>query len=432
MSDWGIMVPDMVIGFIAGAMVALVALGLGATIAIPGMDRWSKSFFIVLFSDYMLLMGIYFLEAMLYGHPELILAEQVVYLIESMIIAIPLPMFMVYLLHSCNEDMRNSAPFRATVILSLAFLAIGTLSLFTDLFYTITPENTFIRERWYPLLIVPLAVIMVLNLVGTIQRRDKLSKRYLRAFLVYLLPLTIAMIIHMFSSVFLLIDIGVAISALSMYIIILTDQIEQYLRQQQEIAHQRASITVLQMRPHFIYNTMTSIYYLCKVNPDKAQQVTMDFTTYLRRNFSAVASDSTIPFSEELDHTHAYLAVEQAQFEDMLRVDYDVQYTQFRVPPLTLQPVVENAVKHGLDPDSDPLHVIIQTRATASSSIIVVKDNGSGFDSAIADDPSTTLANIRQRLKMMCDGKLDIVSRVGFGTVATITIPIRDNEKAAR
>ncbi|MDO5456577.1 MAG: histidine kinase, partial [Eubacteriales bacterium] len=70
----------------------------------------------------------------------------------------------------------------------------------------------------------------------------------------------------------------------------------------------RASVMVLQMRPHFIYNTLMSIHGLCRIDPQKARQVTKDFTDYLRKNFNAVASDSPIPFSSELEHTRAYLA----------------------------------------------------------------------------------------------------------------------------
>jgi LytS/YehU family sensor histidine kinase len=193
--------------------------------------------------------------------------------------------------------------------------------------------------------------------------------------------------------------------------------------QQREIAHQRASIMVLQMRPHFIYNAMTSIYYLCAKDPKKAQQVTMDFNTYLRKNFTAIAKDDAIPFTEELEHTRAYLAVEQAQFGSKLAVDFDVSHAQFRVPPLTLQPLAENAVKHGMGPNTIPLRVTIRTRKTDAGSEVVVEDNGPGFDPALADNPNTTLANVRQRLETMCDGRLEFGSHEGGGTVARVTIP---------
>ena len=81
---------------------------------------------------------------------------------------------------------------------------------------------------------------------------------------------------------------------LVMFGLILADNMDQFMHQQREIAMQKASINVLQMRPHFIYNTMMSIYYLCKQDPDKAQQVTLDFTSYLRKNFTAIASEETI------------------------------------------------------------------------------------------------------------------------------------------
>jgi LytS/YehU family sensor histidine kinase len=231
------------------------------------------------------------------------------------------------------------------------------------------------------------------------------------------------MIVHAFVTAFLLVDMSIGLLAFAMLCIVWSEHAERYMSQQREIANQRANITVLQMRPHFIYNTMTSIYYLCEQDPKMAQQVTLDFTTYLRRNLAAIASDDTIPFLEELEHTRAYLAVEQAQFEDMLLVDYDTPHVDFRVPPLTLQPIVENAVKHGLDPDSAPLHVTIRTRKIGSTSQIVVANNGLGFDPAIADDPHTTIANIRQRLEMMCNGSLVIASCADGGATVTVTIP---------
>ena len=133
------------------------------------------------------------------------------------------------------------------------------------------------------------------------------------------LVLTVALLINsMIIEILLLVVFGLCISTLAMFAIILYDQIEQYVGQQREIAHQRASIMVLQMRPHFIYNAMMSIYYLCAKDSKKAQQVTLDFTTCLRKNFTAIAGEDTISFSDELEHTRAYLAVGQLQFEDSL------------------------------------------------------------------------------------------------------------------
>ena len=185
---------------------------------------------------------------------------------------------------------------------------------------------------------------------------------------------------------------------------------------------------IAQMRPHFIHNTMMTIYYLCEKNPRKAQAVTLNFANYLQSNFLAIVREGTIPFTEELEHTRAYLEVEQARFSGLLFVEFDTPVTFFEIPPLTLQPLVENAIKHGLDPDLDPLYVSILTRETEKAHEIIVEDTGPGFVPAGDDDPYITLNNIRERLKTMCQGTLEIEPRKAGGTKVTIRIPMKKQQ----
>ena len=408
---------------LVGAAFMLILLGLGVAVVIPGIDRWSRCFFTAFFII-LTLYGVFgMIDLLVRDRPGMTVLLSICYYFESLLASILIPMMTVYLLHCCGEDPRRSRLFRIVAALYAVFFIMLSLSPFSTWFYTAAPGNYLIRGPLYTPMIVLIDVILIHNLCGLIRRRTKLSKRYFYAFLVCFLPMTAAMLIHLFVDVFAFFAISLAVCALSMFALILSDQIEQYMRQQQEIARQRASIMVLQMRPHFIHNTMTSIYYLCGQDPQKARQVTLDFNTYLRKNFNAIVSEEPVPFSEELEHTRAYLAVEQAQFEDLLFVDFDTPHTSFRIPPLTLQPVVENAVKHGMDPESEPLHLSIRTRKTDSGSEIIVEDNGSGFDPAEDSEPHHALANIRQRLEMMCGGKLEIMPREGGGTVVKIMIP---------
>ena len=370
-------------------------------------------------------MGAFLVDLIVYEYPDMALAEQIVVYFQYLLVSLSMPMFTGYLLHFCREDLRKSTLFRLVIGLwGIYFILLGLAQCTTFLYY-VTPDNEFIRGSWHPLLVAPLAAIMLLNLAGVIRRRNRLPDKYYVAFLIHLLPMTVATLIHAVIYVPLLVVFGLSFSMLSMFGIILCDQIEQYMRQQREIAHQRASIMVLQMRPHFIFNTMMSIYYLCAQDSKKAQQVTLDFTSYLRKNFSAIASENTIPFANELEHTRAYLAVEQVQFEDSLFVEYDTPHTRFRVPPLTLQPIVENAVKHGMDPDSAPLRIYIRTRETDAGYEIIVEDNGPGFAQANTDDsePHIALANIQHRLEIMCGGKLTVMPREGGGTVVKVILP---------
>ena len=345
-------------------------------------------------------------------------------------------MLTTYLLHCCSESVRSSKLFQTVLSLWTIYFVMLVIVLVTGGFFSVTVENQPSRGPLYPLLMLPLIAIMLINLLGTIRRRMRMSRKAFLSFVIVLLPMTVSLLVMLFVDAMPLFDISFVLSALVMYSFILLDQIEQDLRRQQEIArqereiaHQRASVMVLQMRPHFIYNTLMSIYSLCMFDPEKARQTTMNFTNYLRKNFNAIANDNAIPFAKELEYTSAYLAVEQVQFGNMLIVDWDTPYTQFRLPPLTLQPIVENAIKHGMDLDADPLHISIRTRDTDAGAEITVGDNGLGIDPSDESKPHTTLENIRQRLEMMCGGSMTIQPREGGGTVVTVTIPDSTEQK---
>ncbi len=413
--------------FLCGAMLSLMIMGLVSVAIMPGMDRWNRRYFIVLFSILVLCIGFFTVDEIVYDDPNLLPVEKIVSYFEYLLVSILIPLSTIHLLHACGEAWYRHPLFRVAAALWGAYFLMLEIGQFTDVFYFFASDNLFYYGPLHPLLMLPITAILLINLSQLLRWRNRLSRKHYAAFLVYTIPILLTLIIRMFVFDMLFTSLGniisISLCANSMYSIILMDQIDQHLHQQREIAHQRASVMVLQMRPHFIHNTMTSIYYLCGQDPKKAQQVTLDFNTYLRRNFTAIASDHTIPFSEELEHTRAYLAVEQAQFEDRLFVEYDTPHTLFRLPPLTLQPIVENAVKHGMDPDAEPLRIAIRTRSTDNGSEITVSDNGPGFEPADDDELHIALANIQQRLEMMCDGKLEILPRAEGGTVVRVTIP---------
>ena len=416
---------DYFYSFMLGAALLLCAMGLWFTAIVPGIDRWSKCFF----RDYFIVLlvccslAIAEIIAGFYNAPTAVMYA--VLILESLFLSMPLPMLTVYLLHCSGENIRES---RLQIIVGglwIVYFAILLIAPFIGGFTYVTESGSY-RGPFYPLLLLPLVLIMFCNLAGTIRRRDKITHKEFLSLLIAILPMTAVLIVLMFVDVYPLFDISFVLSGLAMYSLILSDQIDQDMRNQREIANQRSSIMVLQMRPHFIYNTLMSIYSLCNIDPQKARQVTMDFTDYLRKNFNAVASEDIIPFSAELEHTRAYLAVEQAQYDEMLSVEYDTQFTQFRLPPLTLQPIAENAVKHGIDPYAGPLHITIRTYRAGSASVITVEDDGPGFDESKLQQSHTALTNIRQRLDLMCRGTLEIDPRDGGGTVVKVTIPDRN------
>ncbi len=407
---------------IAAAGFLLALLGLTLALINRTMEQWSKRFFTQLFSLLILYVGSNLTGQILIRYPNAVRADKIMLFLESLFSSLLLPLLLCYMLHVCGEDIKKSLPMRAAAVLWLLYFALLCITQFTTQIYYFTPDHVYHRGPWYPVLLITPAMTIFLSLMALIRRRKKLSARQFIAFLIYLATPLLAILFQMFFYGIYAIVLGTVLSSVFLFLFILSDQMERFAQTAEENARQRASIMVLQMRPHFIYNTMMSIYYLCRQDPEKAQQVTLDFSSYLRRNFTAIVREESIPFSEELEHTRAYLAVEQVRFGGSLFVAFDTPCTQFRLPPLTLQPIVENAVKHGVDPELSPLHIAVSTREEKKRILITVEDDGPGFGAADNDEPHVALNNIRERLRMM-RGELKISQRPGGGTRVTVIVP---------
>lgn len=200
----------------------------------------------------------------------------------------------------------------------------------------------------------------------------------------------------------------------------------RYQEMQNEMLQMRVSIMVSQIQPHFLYNSLTSIAQLCEKNPSKAKKATIEFSEYLRRNMNSLKEQAPVPFESELKHLETYLSLEKMRFGDELNVEYDIETTDFLIPSLTVQPLVENAVKHGVGMKEDGGTVTIATKEFDDRYEVIVSDDGVGFDTSKKPNDGRThvgMENVRNRLKTMCNAVLNIESTVGKGTVATITIP---------
>lgn len=193
------------------------------------------------------------------------------------------------------------------------------------------------------------------------------------------------------------------------------------------MASQRIQIMMSQIKPHFLYNSLGAIEELCESNPKAAKEATVKFSRYLRCNMDSIETDGLISFEKELSHVRLYLELEQIRFEDALEVRYDISCNNFKVPALSVEPLAENAVLHGVRENDDGRGcVTIATREFPDRFEISVTDNGPGFDpDNISDDGRDHIGikNVRERLRRMCGGELLIESSPGHGTKAKIIIP---------
>ena len=203
----------------------------------------------------------------------------------------------------------------------------------------------------------------------------------------------------------------------------------QFVREHEEalMAGQRVQLTISQIKPHFLYNTLNSISALCDEDPRQVKPAIEKFAHYLRGNMASIDQKGPIPFAQELDHTRSYLDIEQMRFEDALQVRYDIQCTDFNIPALTLEPLVENAVRHGVRKNRDGRGTVtIFTRDRGDCVQVIVTDDGPGFNpEQISEDGKrhVGIANVRERVTNLCGGTLEIQSEPGKRTTAIITLP---------
>lgn len=198
-----------------------------------------------------------------------------------------------------------------------------------------------------------------------------------------------------------------------------------------QLAESRIATMISQIQPHFIYNTLGTIEQLCITEPDAASKLVRNFSLYLRGNFSELDNVKPIRFSQEMNHVKHYTDIEQVRFPDMT-IQYDLRSVEFLLPALSVQPLVENAIKHGLMGLEQGGIVTISAYETENEYVVEVIDDGVGFDMNAGYDETKHLGikNIRGRIEAMCNGTLTIESEIGKGTKATIKIPkeAREND----
>lgn len=192
------------------------------------------------------------------------------------------------------------------------------------------------------------------------------------------------------------------------------------------LAESRIRIMMSQIQPHFLYNTLASIQALCATDPPKAARTVEIFANYLRQNLESLGESELIPLTKELEHTRIYTEIELLMFPEIL-VDYQISDQSFRLPALTIQPLVENSIRHGVRGIRNP-SVYIVTRREAEDHVIVIRDNGRGFD--VTDETLMSgrhigIRNVRERIEKMCGGRLEVVSEPDMGCTVTIRIPVK-------
>ena len=413
---------------IAGLMIS--TLGLIQVLISPHFERWTKNFFIAFFGI-MVAIAVSNLSgqfASLYHELSHARIFRLTLFLESLLPSLLMPLLTVFLLRSSGEpDWGKSRLFHIVLVLWIVYAGLLIYTQFSTVIYSIDDSNVYRRGPLYPLLLVPPVLIMAVNVTALWRRRTKLSAKQRLAFGIYTLIPMISMLIQMFFYGIYTILLGSSAAAVFMFNYIWIDQSERYYQQVQENKQLRIDIMLSQIQPHFLYNTLGAIQSLCKTDPATAEKAVAKFSRYLRGNMDSLTADKAIPFTQKLGHTKLYLELEQLRYEDALQVRYDLGCTEFQIPTLTLQPLAENAVRHGVRGNASGRGTVaISTEEFADRYEVTVSDDGPGFDpnQAIQDGHSHIgIANVRERLHRVAGADLRIDSAPGAGTRAVIVIP---------
>ncbi len=208
----------------------------------------------------------------------------------------------------------------------------------------------------------------------------------------------------------------------------------QIYHREADLERRQAKLLTEQIQPHFIFNVLMSIQNLCYQDADAAADCIAQFAGYLRGNMNALTAENLIPFETELSHIREYEALEHACTDQPFVLEYQLGVTDFDIPALTVQPIVENAIKHGaLSRQDGSGEAILKTERIGQFIRITVSDNGNG-GTALTEKQKTHqsvgLKNVENRLAVQCGGSMSVtLSETGAKVI--ILIPEKEASSLA-
>ena len=317
----------------------------------------------------------------------------------------------------CERKKVSFVPNYIILAICSIYILLSVISLFNGMFFSFDENGCFVNGPMYGLVRAFDLIVIIIGIFWVMCYRKILTLREISFLISFnVLPL-LSMTLQRFwepTPQYM----AVTLSLIVIYVLFHGEITRQ-------LADSRISIMLSQIQPHFMHNMLTTIMYMCRTEPEEAEKTVGQFADYLRANMDSLTLKQCIQFETELKHVKTYWSLEEKRFGDKIRAVYDIQENSFMLPSLTIQPIVENAVKHGMRKGKQ-LTVTIRTYSDVNNYYVEINDDGRGFDvNAFENDGKSHIGikNVQQRLKMMCGGELMVNSVPDQGTDAVIKIP---------
>ncbi|MCH5350355.1 MAG: histidine kinase [Clostridiales bacterium] len=302
---------------------------------------------------------------------------------------------------------------------------------FNGMYYYFDSNNVFHIGKFYPLSQVLSLSVLVISVLIILYHRKKFPPFEILIYLLVFALSSTAITLQIFIHNIPFISIALTFAMIVLFVMVFIVQVRSKNRSEKSLAAMQLLLAESQIQPHFLYNSLVAIKQLCKENPQSAADAIDDFSSYLRGNMDALSCDHCIPIETEISHVKHYFALEKRRFGDRVELKIDLEADSFDVPPLTVQPLVENAVKYGVLQKTDGVRVTVRTFCDEAGSYVEITDDGNGFDTEVHKSDGKKhlgLAMVGERLKTMAHGKIDIKSTIGEGTVITVFVPKKAGE----
>ena len=361
------------------------------------------------------------------GNPQFIVATRIInsllYFNETLLIYC----FWSYVREEINPDKKATAiannVCRAALFLDLI---LDIFNYFFGFYFYIDEGGNYVAGKWEALSQITLFIIYLMIISAIVMAKDRTVKEK-ALFFSFIAFALIGDVSGTVMDDYTLVYPLYLFSIILIYINVFSKRGNKLLEQQLELDQQKTALMVSQIQPHFIYNVLTTISNLCVTDPEEAEETTILFSQYLRTNLDALRQTDTVSFKEELKHIATYVELEKKRFRDKINVSLDCKEVDFMVPPLGLQPIVENSIKHGIRAKATPGTLFISSERVEGGVKVVIADDGVGFDmNAPREDDGRShvgMANVKSRLEHICNATVEVESSPGNGCKTTIFFP---------
>ena len=305
------------------------------------------------------------------------------------------------------------------------YLVLVFLSMFNGMLFQVDAHGNLTDGPYYWIALLIDPMILLIEILVVVHYRKNLSRFgtivMLNFGLVSLLTTGLQSIWYPVPEL-----LACTLALLLMFMLFYWEMAKNLVENERELMQSQMSLAISQIQPHFLYNTLSTIAELCRKDSAMAEEVTNRFALYLRGNLEHMGDSFPVEFSKELKHVQTYLWIEKIRFQHELQVVYDIQTEDFIIPALTVQPLVENAVKHGMMGSENVCTITIRTKCVERGYQVIIEDDGCGFDpEQVKNDGRKHIGieSVRNRLRFMVGGILTVRSVIGKGTTVIIEIP---------